>query len=101
MVKGRINRLAYSGRSSIDYKNPGKTFLGGESIYKPGLLDVIASMRGFEDLNEAKERVSIDDKGNYKYTPSIEYSLAVARIKFRIKFKSEKDDSLKNERFTG
>lgn len=82
MVKGRVNNLAYSGRSPLDYRNPGKTFLGGESIYTPDKFDTIAAIIGSRG---AKQRVEIDSMGRYKYTPSTDY--AIARLKLRFRFK--------------
>lgn len=80
MVKGRVNNLVYSGKSPLNYRNPGKTFLGGESIYTPDKFDAIASIIGSKG---AKERVQIDSSGKYKYTPSLDYSIARIRLKFK------------------
>lgn len=94
MVKGRVNTQAYS--SKRDYRNAGLTFLGGESIYKPALLETIASLRGYRDVEEAKQRVSIDSKGNYKYIPSDEYLKLITRFRLN-KLKIKADANSKNE----
>lgn len=94
MVKGRINTKAYS--SERDYRNAGLTFLGGESIYRPALLEAIASLRGYKDVEEAKQRISIDSKGNYKYTPSDEYLRVITRFRLN-KLKIKTDANTKNE----
>lgn len=78
MVKGKIDTLAYS--STRDYRNAGFTFLGGESIYRPG-FERIAWVIGHKEVEEAKQRVSIDSKGKYKYIPSDDYIQAISRLR--------------------